>query len=630
MNKLLLLSVISSIGINAFAQNTTMTAIVNSDRTATIANDMISINIGKDGRASKMYLNGSSENLLASSGIYFDYTAAKNTALSPSKAEVIKLTDDYAEILYSNTTADLQFQQGYILRKGVSGVYVYIIANGTASSSSVSVKEARVCTRLNSKFLNGYVDEVMNGMIPSNAEMKIAEKSENTIQDATYRLTDGSIYTKYNWAQFIDRDKFHGLMTDNVGVWNIPVSYEWLNGGPMRQELTVHATSKSPITIQMLQGEHLGGAAQSFSDGEQKIFGPFFIYVNQGTANEMIADAAAQTEIQKSQWPYQWYDNSLYPTTRGSVKGHFNVSGYENSDLQIVLSTENNDEIIRHGKSYVFWDKTDENGNFIIKNVRPATYNIYAYATKGGNTEQFKRTGITVTDGELDLGTIDWTPTVHSHRLWMIGENNRLSDGFNMSDTPRAYGLWENVPADLTYTIGQSTPENDWYYAQCHNGTWSIVFNLDKNYEGEITLTASSAGATNKPKVNVSVNGTKKATWSYSNNDAAIYRSAVQAGRHSVKTLKFSASDLKIGENKIEFNMTGISKNGGVMWDCIKLEADTESAISEIGIDTNATPITVYGINGTYIGTYDSIDDTRLPHGLYIYRQGSKTGKFVK
>lgn len=42
-------------------------------------------------------------------------------------------------------------------------------------------------------------------------------------------------------------------MNGKVGVWDIPVSYEWLNGGPMRQELTVHATSKSPITIQMLQ-----------------------------------------------------------------------------------------------------------------------------------------------------------------------------------------------------------------------------------------------------------------------------------------------------------------------------------------------------------------------------------------
>ena len=60
-------------------------------------------------------------------------------------------------------------------------------------------------------------------------------------------------------------------MNHKVGVWNIPVSYEWLNGGPMRQELTVHATGKSPITIQMLQGEHLGGAAQAYTDGKRRI-----------------------------------------------------------------------------------------------------------------------------------------------------------------------------------------------------------------------------------------------------------------------------------------------------------------------------------------------------------------------
>ncbi|MDE6062069.1 MAG: hypothetical protein K2G00_04825 [Duncaniella sp.] len=91
----------------------------------TMSNGIITLNIDKSGRANKMFHpdNGTTTNILGSSGIYFDYTADKNRALSPDKAEIVKLTDDYAEIVYSNTKDDLRFSQGYILRKGVA-VYI--------------------------------------------------------------------------------------------------------------------------------------------------------------------------------------------------------------------------------------------------------------------------------------------------------------------------------------------------------------------------------------------------------------------------------------------------------------------------------------------------------------------------
>ena len=241
-------------------------------------------------------------NVLSSAGIYFDYTAKGlgNKALSPSKAEIIKQTADYAEVLYTNTSDDLRFQHGYILRKGVSGVYMYVIVNGTPSSSSVQLQEARVCTRTNGSFLNGYIDDTMRGKMPTVNEMLDVESNGTDnpayVQDATYQMPDGSIYTKYNWAQYVVRDSVHGLMHTNgyYGIWNIPCSSEWYPGGPMKQELTAHATGKSPITIQMLQGEHMGTASMYFNDGERKIYGPFFLYLNFTTTKdqeELIADA---------------------------------------------------------------------------------------------------------------------------------------------------------------------------------------------------------------------------------------------------------------------------------------------------------------------------------------------------
>lgn len=83
-------------------------------------------------------------------------------------------------------------------------MYTYVIVHGNSKSGDKTlggvgpVKETRVCTRLAPDFLDGYVDEQMQGMIPSNSEMAVAEK--NQVQDATYYLSDGSIYTKYNWA----------------------------------------------------------------------------------------------------------------------------------------------------------------------------------------------------------------------------------------------------------------------------------------------------------------------------------------------------------------------------------------------------------------------------------------------
>ncbi len=596
---------------------------------ATLKNDLLQLRIGTDGRANYMRLNSASVNFLSSNGIYFDYTADANAALSPDKVEIVRQTEDMVEVLYSNTKADLQWQQGWILRKGVSGVYTYVIANGTPKSQSVTVREARVCSRLAASFLNGYVDEQMQGKIPSNSEMAEVESSHQ-IQDATYEMPDGSIYTKYNWAQFIASDLFHGLMNTRYGVWNIPVSYEWLNGGPMRQELTVHATSKSPITIQMIQGEHLGGAAQTYTDGERQIFGPFFIYLNSGEQEEMIADARREALEQQAQWPYQWFENELYPLDRATVSGTVKVNGHSQpGSIQVVLAKPG-EEIIRQGKEYIFWAESDAEGNFEIMHVRPGNYALYAYALDGDITAELEYDNVEVTPGNVDLGTIDWTPESFGNLVWSMGSNNRRSDTWAISHHPRAYGLWNDVPASLSFTPGVSDPMTDFYYAQCHNGTWNIEYDLPQVPATGLRLTASVAAATNKPKVAVKSNSSAVTTWSFPNNDAAIYRSATQAGRHSVVTADIPASALVAGHNTLSLTMSGIGKNGGIMYDLIKLEGDVESGIDTVVAgDATSGPFTLYTLQGVEVGTYPTLTDLPLAPGLYLYATPHTSGKIA-
>lgn len=633
MKKILSLICVLGCALVASAQGDPVKLTV-SGKTSRFNNGLINFTVSDAARVSVMKGAGATLNMLSTNGVYFDYTAEKNAALKPDKFEVIRQDDDYAEVLYSNTTSAVRMSQGFIVRRGECGFYTYILMEGTATP--LKIREARVCVRAQSNFLNGYVDDSMNGKIPSVGEMSAAENDpDRNIQDATYRLNDGSIYTKYDWAQYVVNDSVHGLMNDKNGIWNIACSHEWLNGGPMRQELTVHATGKSPITIQMLQGEHFGASAMTLAEGQKILYGPFFVYVNGGESTDaMIADAKAMASAKQAEWPFEWFVNENYPLDRATVSGQLTLTnGMSPEGMQVVLAAPGK-ELYQQTGGYMFTAKADENGYFAIPNVRKGDYSLYAYATKGIVTDELEKKDISVS-GDTDLGTIRWEPVTLESQLWNIGENNRMSDGFRLSEQPRSYGHWEGPEANLTYVIGESTPENNWYYAQTKNGKWTIEFNLDRAYEGSAILTASVAGATNNPRIAVEVNGKKQANWSFYN-DAGIYRSAILGGRHSVRTVEFPASELKVGKNTITLTQSGIGRNGGVHWDCVKLEAGApiDAGAGNIAADTDSTaPVSVYTLTGANVGTFDSLDEfsnTTVAPGLYIYRQGTRSGKIVR
>ena len=583
-------SALLAVGAMAADGDVTMTV---SGMSTTLTDGTWTAKIGSNGRVSSLQRRGTE--LLGSNGIYFDYTTANgNKGLSPSKVTVVKRTAEHCEVLYSATSGNTIFEQGFIMRKGTPGIYTYVIATGTATSASEPVKEARVCARLAENMLQGYVDYRMQGRIPSNSEMAVAEREENTIQDATYRLADGSIYTKYNWANYVERDTLHGLcgLSNNYyGLYDIPVSYEWINGGPERQELMVHATSKSPITIQMLQGEHFGGQALVLDEGEKRLYGPFLIYTTYST--NPVQSARNQAAIEAEAWPYQWFENDLYPRERGTVRGHLNVTtGQRNDSVRIVLAQEKGKDPLEMMHGYQFWTMTDANGDFELKHVRPGEYNLFAYAKAGDVTDMLEQDDITVSAGDNDLGTVTWTPARYSQLLWMIGQNDRRSSEFRFSDALRQYGLWEQVPANLTYTIGESTEKDDWYYAQTQkNGTWTIKFNLAERPGGRAYLTASLAGCSGTGStINVKVNGTQRATWKPGVNDACVYRSAVNSGRHYVYTCNFISTGLRVGENIVTLQLTGSGSKDGIMYDCIKLEAGTP-VVSGISDATDAATV---------------------------------------
>jgi rhamnogalacturonan endolyase len=569
---LLSIIVLTSISNVLYSQQNVTVSVSTDTKTALMDNGIISISINSKGQVESLIYN--EKDLIDANNhgrFYFSYNDQYGYyELYPDKVWIEKQTDDYAEVIYSNTTGNLHIEQAYILLKEVSGIYIYVTVRGT--STPVTLRELRVVYRVNpSLFYYGYVTDEMQGVLPTIEDMITALDHE--IMDATYVLPDGSVYTKYDWSNYVDKDSVHGVLSDNEGVWAIAPSNEFMNGGPMKQELTVHTTSTTPLALQMLQGEHFGALAQDYSLGDEKIYGPFFLYVNSGsTHEEMIDDAKIQASLQRSLWPYQWLSNSLYPIERTEVTGKINIPfGLSAKNIQVVLAQPDMD-IYDQGKQYMYWDLTDSDGQFTMPHVRAGNYTLYAYATEGEITDILTLNDIVVSNSNTDLGTIDWTITKYENKLWQIGENDRLTKGFKMSDTLRSDGLYNLPPDNLNYQIGSSTPENDWYYAQTKSGTWTVSFNCNNTYSGSAVLTTSIAGATNYPEVEVYINNIKKATWLFGN-DRAVYRSAVLSGRHEVKTLTFPASDLIIGANTVAFKMTNVGFQGGLMYDCIKLEA---------------------------------------------------------
>lgn len=534
---------------------------------AVMSNGLLTIKINSKGDVYSLVKD--KKELIGPGRFYLSYHVNKKfRELKPYSLKVVRNTDEIGEVVYYCNANELSFELHYVMLRGVSGLYCYIVTKNEKAPAELA--ELRIVMRVDPEtFTYAYTAE-REGPMVSPAELKQAP----SIQDATYLLSDGTIYTKYDWASYEVEDKVHGLCGNNFGVWAISASNEYLNGGPLKQELMVHGTDTTPLLLKMFQGAHFGAGDLKLPVGWEKLYGPFFIYVNSGTNEEMIADANNKAEAERSLWPYCWMEHPLFPLKRGTVTGRLVLSDGKPAGEAMVVLAQPGEEIYRQGKEYMFWSPTAANGNFRIHYVRPGDYTLYAYATGDRITDQFQMDGINVKqDATLELGDLIWQPQEGSHFLWQIGKADRKSEEFKFGTSPRQYGLWEQVPDYLEYTIGKSKEAEDWYYAQTKMGTWKVKFNLEQAYTGEGLLTLAIAGVAREPRLQVYVNEKLIGGCSF-DNDGTIYRSALRGGRYRLQQLRFPASLLQRGENTISLKLISVGGKGGIMYDTIKLEIE--------------------------------------------------------
>lgn len=640
---LMLLMVVYSLTVQSANGDVTLTRSGSNNRACTIRNDLVSVYINTQGEITSflLYQNGDGDashsvQLTTDKG-YFSVANSGGAVRLSVKAFYEKVnTSDMVEVQYvTPVIGGFEWVIGYVVRRGVAGVYHYVQANCKADGSDYS--ELRMGFRGDASLFNyAYVNDDLQDALPTPAD--IASATEVT--DATYRLADGSIYTKYDYAAFQKDDYVHGMMGDHVGLWMITPSLEWLNGGPMRQDLTVHATNTTPIALRHFHGNHFGGVSVYMNNGQSKYYGPHLIYANYSNASsvatahsEMVADAKQRAAVEQSAWPYNWLrDESI--KKRGTVIGQITLSAenaayFKTTKLQVILAQPGSKPMLQ-GTGYQFWTETDENGNFNINKVREGSYTLYAYALNGAATGYYEKADVAVTaNATTSVGTLTWTPDKYgdnSKILWKIGEADHLSMG-KLSGEKRQYGLWNDVPEEVNYTVGSSNLATDWYYAQAHNGNWYIKYQLDDIPTNPLRLTVATAGAANASmKVRSNENrstygiglGNQANEVFRPKHDGSVTRSATLAGRDSVAVFYIPVSTLKKGENYLNLNLWGISENGagGIMYDMIKLESNEPQAD-----ETSIIALTAEPYSTATDGSYYNLSGQRVAKpakGIYI------------
>ncbi|MBU3178815.1 hypothetical protein KPL47_21115 [Clostridium estertheticum] len=520
-------------------------------------------------------LNGADNDPDKNHTFYLDYHAeGKFRNFKAAELKVITNNKEEVHITYIDRTSLLYIEYNIIMKKGESGIYSYAVVKNNIKKE-FRLSELRTVYRLDYNIFDHAYNSERKGKQPTHEYLNKNKK----IQDETYELPDGEMYTngkiysKYDYVGYFKDNHFWGQYGNEFGFWFIPVSTEYYPSGPLKQELLVHYDS---IILNYMTGAHFGTGDFNVPTDWEKMYGPWYIYVNCGNEEEMINDARKKAGTEEKKWPYTCINELLYPLERSNVSGKLIITHNRSSEDAMVVLAKSGGEFIRQKGDYIFYSQSDKEGKFLINNVRPGTYTLYAYATKGDVTRQLSKDYIVIGNDNLDLGEIIWNPPYHKNKLWQIGTSNRTAKEFKFGNELRNY-KWNNmVPENLDYVIGKSKEGEDWYYAQTKPGNWNIKFNMDKNYEKRFYLTISIASATKnkidgkvEPTLVVKVNGKVVKSTDYIS-DTSIYRSAMKSGWYHLEEVEFDSNILNIGENIITFTTC----NAAIMYDTIILESN--------------------------------------------------------
>jgi len=437
--------------------------------------------------------------------------------------------------------------------------------------------------------------------------------------------------TKYDQCSYLGASNTFrpvwGMATDQVGLWSILGSFEFINGGPTKQKGSV---SGNYMYNDDAESHGLGSVNDpGVADGEvfTKVIGPYFMYANTGTNHlQLWTNAQSEAAIMVSNWPYAWLDESEqdYPRHRGTVTGSLTAkTGESTANAVVILGDYTDGDWMYQGiTNFLFWTTSDTNGNFCIPKVRPGNYQLFSYVPGIWGELQVSNI-IVLPDQTNNLGVINWNPPHLAQRLWRIGTPDHSSAEFHLGNYRKQFGLWWRYLNDMgtnnvNFVIGQSVESNDWYYAQCSVATtpqsypnltdhtqtngiywsphWNVLFSLTNLPPTPVLTTLAFAGG-NGAYFYMYLNGVNVTPDTYhgqgTSDGTDIYRDVVTVGRYQYYQFTFATNLFMVGTNTftITIRQPGAPGSwsgsyypelvqGGLIYDFLQMETGPQVILS--------------------------------------------------
>jgi rhamnogalacturonan endolyase len=539
--------------------------------------------------------------------VYFSMGGGKSYR-QPTGAgfRVVKQTPDIAEVAFlqkwkPGAPQAVDIEVHYALKRGESGVHTYAILHHPADYPDSGVGEWRMVWGMPAKSERDWlmekirVDSLRDWEMPSPADLAAAKPTGiKEIVAITRGPRAGEFDCKYdfNLEYYTTGCWGHASDRNRVGAWIVLGSHEFFNDGPTKQDLS----SASGIIHIHFGMNHYHGSGTRLTAGEEwrKIYGPYLLYCNQGgNADALWADARAKAAAERRAWPHEWVeDTALYPPrgARGTVRGKLAIRDplkpKLNSDGAWVglAQPPPGGNWQMESNNYQYWTKADARGNFEIPHVRPGTYTFYAFTD--GAIGEYEMPGAVVKSGINAAGDLEWiVPRAGKSIAWEIGVPNRRATEFRHGDDYFHGYVWENFSKEwrnpLVYTIGRSTPERDWNYAQgaymkdgkCQTWPWEIHFRLSELPAGGNARLTLAWASSDSARVEVNINGEGVARiYPSMSGGNALLREGIHA-KYSFNHVDFPVSKLKKGNNTLTLTQgRNTSPACHVMYDYLALE----------------------------------------------------------
>ncbi|XP_075089667.1 uncharacterized protein LOC107815910 [Nicotiana tabacum] len=561
--------------------------------------------------------------------------------LEGTNFEVILQDENQVELSFTRTwkslnssSLSMNVDKRFIILRGISGFYSYAILERLEGWPDIDVYQGRMAFKLNAKlFPYMAISDERQRIMPTAKDREMGRELDYPeavlLTSPTNSFLKGEVDDKYQYSLEDKDNRVHGWISPNprTGFWMITPSNEFRTGGPVKQDLTSHT---GPITLSMFFSTHYGGdiLALRFRNGEpwKKVFGPVLIYLNSVSSDDediltLWTDAKEQMLIETENWPYDFplSQDFVQADQRGTVSGRLLVS---DSYVSKRLITANSAFIglaapgdvgswQTENKGYQFWTQTDNEGYFLIKNIIPGNYSLYAWVPGFIGDYKYKNY-INITPGSRTrLQTLMYNPPRNGPTLWEIGIPDRTAAEFfipnpqpklqnqlyieHYAEKFRQYGLWDRYTElypndDLIYTVGSSNYQTDWFFAHVNRytfndegnktyipTTWQIAFDLQEvekpsNYTLQLAL-----ASTNEAELQIRVNDqdadhVPNFTTGLIGKDNAIARHGIH-GLYWLYSIDVPGSVFATGKNVIFLKQSrGSSPWSGLMYDYIRLE----------------------------------------------------------